>query len=245
MRRSLIVLALLAASLQAQEESTAPRLSRTTIVENDRYYSADRRFCLVIHQIRNIPDRGGVRAGRLFRFSLTEATIPAGLSWVFTGPNRGHYASGAAFPARSAALYDGKRRIAKLELDFPWRGGELRISDSGRYLVLVPPEEINNELTPVVSIYRTDGSFRRSLFAEEVFSPGDLRQRRFRHRLVPVISEKDPSGGDVLLLTNPAASEPIRIDLATGVRLGEVRDVFPRRPSPAPSAPAQRTPFPH
>jgi hypothetical protein len=103
------------------------------------------------------------------------------------------------------------------------------VSDSGRYLVLVPPEEFNNELTPVVSIYRTDGSFRRSLLAEEVFSPGDLRERRFRHRLVPVISERDPSGGDVLLLTSPAASEPIRIDLATGVRLGEVRDIFPLR----------------
>ena len=194
-----------------------------------------------MRQFESVPDLKGRRAGRVFEFSITEGTSDAGSSWVFTDPNRGYFASGPAFPAATAALYDERRRVANIKLDSLWRGGEVRVSDSGRYVVLLSSGSWNNAQSPLVSIYRSDGSLVRSLFPDDVLSPNDLLER-INDRLRPSIRENDESGRDLLLLTIPESSEAIRIDLPTGSRLGEIRDVLSPRIWATPAARLHFTP---
>lgn len=225
-RLILMAIALVLGAGESVGSNAEPRLSRNTIIENVRYSSPNGRFVLVMRQFQDVPDLKGRRADRIFRFSIRERTKAAGGSWMFTQPNRGHYAGGPAFPVSTAALYDEKLRIALIRFDFPWRGGEVRVSDSGRYVVILPDGPFNNERSPEVSIYRSDGSPSRHLFADEVLSPNDRWDRIF-YSVTPSIRENDESGRDLLLLTVPESPKAIRIDLEAGSRLSELRDIFP------------------
>src|SRR5687768_8384155 len=113
--------------LATAEPSAPPQLTRDTIIDNVRFCSSNRRYCLVMHQLSNVHPFRGRRADDVFRFRIGERTMPAGLAWVFTGPKRAHYTDGRGFPASSAALYDGTRRVAKLRFDDDWRGGDVLV----------------------------------------------------------------------------------------------------------------------
>lgn len=229
-----IALLLTVAGARASAPEAEARLSRATMVENARQCSPNGRFCLVFHQFENLPDLGKRRADQYFAFPSFKGSIPAAKSWVFTQPDRGHFAIDPDFSARTAALYDRERRVAKIQIGFRWRGGEARVADSGRYVVLFCAKNFDNESLADLLIFRSDGSLVRRLFVKDLMSRWDpaagvrcWRQPEFS----PEIRENDDSGRDLLLLRVGESSASVRIDLATGERLGELYDpCAPERP---------------
>lgn len=175
-----------------------------TIVENPRYCSPNGRFCFVVREFAGVGDFARVRADRVFRFDEEGVHII---------PPRKHV----------GALYeiDGRtpRRLAVIDLGEP-RAQEFLVSDSGSHVVAKAWSFDDHYAPgdPLLTIYGRDGSVVRRFLARDLITPHDLQAMSFDRHAPAVALEPDV-----------ARVEHVRIDLATGALLDEVRDRYPSR----------------
>jgi len=195
-----------------------------TMLENTPVYSANGRFYAVPRWIERLPDFTSGRAGTLLGLDTLPPIETEDSERTFT-------------PLRTTvttALYESKdtRRLLLAEIPIAIEQlGTVLVADSGRYVAAVrtPGHGSCNDYpyasTPLVTIYRSNGTLMRAITVGDVASEYDVMQLQ---RADPLTFVLRPESDTREVIVIKAGAQERRIDIATGELLDDKRDLFAR-----------------